>query len=386
MRFLHTADWHLGRTIAGFDLLDSQAYTLDTLLQIAKDAEVDAIVMAGDIYDRSVPPEKAIELLDDYLIRLRHVAPVLAIAGNHDSGSRIDFGRRLMKEAGVHLSGTAWGGGERVDLHDQFGMVAFHLMPFALPVEVRSVLGDDAIRSHEDATKIRIANMDRSGTHRHVLIGHLFAQGGLETQDSERDIAVGGVASVPPSVFDGFNYTALGHLHRAHQIESDSIRYSGSICRYSFAEEMHQKSVSIVSIAADGTVTIEEVTLPQKYGMRTLRGSLEQIEKDATRDDRRDLDLIRVVVTDHPMVPSAHGRLKAIYPHLLEFSPELPETVSSRADGPGGTPSVDSLKAISPQQQLELFFQDRFREQVNSAHQLLANACMEQAIMEREPA
>ena len=149
---------------------------------------------------------------------------------------------------------------------------------------------------------------------------------------------------------------------------------------------MHQKSVSIVSIAADGTVTIEEVTLPQKYGMRTMRGSLEQIEKDATRDDRRDLDLIRVVVTDHPMVPSAHGRLKAIYPHLLEFSPELPETVSSRADGLGGTQSVDSLKAISPQQQLELFFQDRFHDQVNSAHQLLANACMEQAIMEREPA
>jgi len=384
MRFLHTADWHLGRTLAGFDLLDSQAYTLDAMLQIAKDADVDAIVMAGDIYDRSVPPENAIEMLDDYLIRLRCIAPVLAIAGNHDSGSRIDFGRRLMKEAGVHLAGTAWGGGERVDLQDEFGTVAFHLMPFALPVEVRSVLGDDAIRSHEDATHVRIANMDRSGTHRHVLIGHLFAQGGLETQDSERDIAVGGVASVPPSVFAGFNYTALGHLHRAHKIEFESIRYSGSICRYSFAEEKHDKSVSIVSIGADGVVSIEEVTLPQKYGMRTLRGTLEQLEQDAARDDRRNLDLIRAVVLDHPMVPSAHGRLKSIYPNLLEFSPELPEPGISKDDGTVGTQSVDSLKAISPQQQLELFFQDRFRDQVNDAHRVLADSCMEQAIMERE--
>ncbi|MFN7736019.1 MAG: exonuclease SbcCD subunit D [Pirellula sp.] len=386
MRFLHTADWHLGRTLAGFDLLDSQAYTLEAMLQIAKDAEVDAIVMAGDIYDRSVPPEKAIELLDDYLIQLRQVAPILAIAGNHDSGSRIDFGRRLMKESGVYLAGTAWGGGERVDLNDEFGTVAFHLMPFALPVEVRSVLGDDAIRSHEDATKVRIANMDRSGTHRHVLIGHLFAQGGLETQDSERDIAVGGVASVPPSVFEGFNYTALGHLHRAHQIESNSIRYSGSICRYSFAEEKHTKSVSIVSIAADGLVNIEEVSLPQKYGMRTLQGTLEQIEQEATRDERRSSDLIRAVVTDHPIVPSAHGRLKAIYPHLLEFSPEIPEANVSGSGGTSSSKSVDTFKAISPQQQLELFFQDRFREQVNEAHRLLANTCMEQAIMERDPA
>jgi exonuclease SbcD len=384
MRFLHTADWHLGRTLAGFDLLEAQSYSLEALLEIARESKVDAIVLAGDIYDRAVPPEQAVKLFDEHLERLRRIAPVLAIAGNHDSGNRIDFGRILMREANVFFSGTAWGGGERVDLRDDFGLVAFHLMPFAIPVEVRSVIGDDAIRNHETACAARISRFDMVGTQRHVLVGHLFADGGNATPESERDIAVGGVASVPTSLFRGFCYTALGHLHRAHHITEESIRYSGSICRYSFAEETHEKSVSLIEIDAVGGVKVEAIPLPQKYGMRTLRGELAQLERESSADNHHKLDLIRAVLTDRPAIPDAHSRLKRIYPNLLESSQEC-SVNRPPSEGESPTPpTLSDLRAISPQQQLEQFFRDRFNDQVSDDEMKLARECMSEAILERE--
>ena len=381
MRFLHTADWHLGRVFAGFDLLDAQMHALEGLVRIAADEKPHAIVIAGDIYDRGVPPEDAVRLFDDILKRLAEVAPVLAIAGNHDSGGRIDFGRGLLRQAGVYLAGTSRDGIERVDIHDDHGVVAFHLMPYATPEQVRYELGRDDVRSHDEATRARIASAAVSGTSRHVLVGHLFAQGGRETKESERDITVGGIATVDPTAFAPFAYTALGHLHRPHRVGTDRVRYSGSIARYSFAEEDHEKVVSLVEVDAGGGVAVRDIPLPQKYGMRTLRGPFEELRQRAATDDRRTLDLVRIVVTDRIMVPGSHDSLRQCYPQLLEFHHERPPAEEGGADQP-----APAAVRRSEGEFLDAFFAARYPGELGDDVRVLASECMEQAIRQEDTA
>jgi exonuclease SbcD len=378
MRILHTADWHLGRSFAGFDLLAAQRHALDGLAAIAAAEQPHAIVLAGDIYDRSVPPEDAVLEFDGILMRLAAVAPVLAIAGNHDSGGRIDFGRRLLRQAGVHIAGTSRQGVERVDLRDEHGTVAFHLMPFATPEDARFELGRNDLRTHDDATRARIATLDLTGTSRHVLVGHLFVQGGRETRDSERDISVGGVATVDPAAFSPFTYTALGHLHRPHTAGSDRVRYSGSLARYSFAEEDHDKSVSLVEIDAAGGVAVREIPLPQKYGMRTLRGTFDDLRIRAVADDRRDLDLVRIVVTDPLLPPGTYDHFRKLYPRLLEFTHERP-----RAATPAGGPA-DTAPRRSEREFLDAFFANRYSGDVGDDIRDLAHECLDKAVRNDE--
>lgn len=381
MRFLHTADWHLGRVFAGFDLLDAQAHALEGLVGVAAETNPHAIVIAGDIYDRGVPPEDAVRLFDDVLKRLAEVAPVLAIAGNHDSGGRLDFGRELLRQAGVYLAGTSRNGVERVDIHDDHGVVAFHLMPYATPEQVRYELGRDHVRSHDDATRARIESATVTGTPRHVLVGHLFAHGGRETKESERDIAVGGIATVDPAAFAPFAYTALGHLHRPHSVGSDRVRYSGSLARYSFAEEDHEKAVSLVEIDAAGGVAVRDIPLPQKHGMRTLRGTFEELRQRAAADERRTLDLVRVVVTDRIVVPGSHDSLRQNYPHLLEFHHERPPAEVGKTDEP-----VPAAARRSEGEFLDAFFSTRYPGELSDDVRSLARECMEQAIRREDGA
>lgn len=375
MRILHTADWHLGRTFAGFDLLEGQRYALEGLAGIADRERPDAIVIAGDLYDRSVPSEDAVRTLDEILVRLSAVAPVLAIAGNHDSGGRLDFGRRLLQRSGVHVVGTAPWGLERVDLRDETGIVAFHLMPYATPEEVRHALGRDDIRSHDEATRARIATARRAGTSRHVLVAHLFAQGGRSTRDSERDIAVGGVAEVDPAVFAPFSYTALGHLHRPHALAGGRVRYAGSLARYSFAEEDHGKTVSIIDIDATGNTTLKEVSLPQRYGMRTLRGMFADVHRRTSTDPGAVDDLVRVVITDPIMPPGAYDHFRRVFPHLLGFEHERP-CVDSEHRGENGGPTPKR----SEREFLQAFFASRYPGIPIDDELALAGACLEEAL------
>ena len=377
MRFLHTADWHLGRIFGGFDMLPIQQHALDGLVAIARQTGPQAIVVAGDVYDRAVPPEDAVHLLDDVLARLAELAPVLLIAGNHDSGRRLEFGRGFLRGAGVHVAGTAGTGVTRVDLGDDHGVVAFHLLPYATPEEARYGLGRDDLRSHDDATRARVATCELSGTSRHVLVGHMFVQGGQETKDSERDISVGGIATVDPGVFGGFAYTALGHLHRPHSIGNGRIRYSGSLAPYSFSEEDHAKGVSVVEIDAAGGVLVEEIRLPQKHGMRTLRGTIEELCAAALQDDRRDHDLVRVLATDLVLPPGSSETLRKLYPHLLEFGRDRPS--EQPAKGAAGDPEPQPPPR-SEREFLESFLSSRYPNAVDAAVLDFARECLEQAI------
>jgi exonuclease SbcD len=376
MRILHTADWHLGRMLGGIDLLELQEYALEQLIGIARDQHPDAIVIAGDVYDRSVPPEQAIGLLDRTLLRLREVAPVLAIAGNHDSGERLQFGAGLLRHAGVYVAGTSYGGAMRVDLEDRFGKVAFHLMPYSLPSDVREALALPDLRTHQEAIAARVDQCDMTGTSRHVLVAHLFAAGGQATEDSERDISVGGSSAVESNLFDRFCYTALGHLHRPHAIGTDRIQYSGSLCRYSFAEQSHRKCCVMLDLDGDGKVSFERLELPQKLGMRTLRGAAEEIIQSANQDARRNQDMIRIELTDLTVPFGARERLKELYPFLLEL--DLKRTMQP-TDGKGDSEATEQSERVPPAQKVEQFLKERFKERDLSQHLLLAAEWMEKA-------
>src|SRR5699024_1484042 len=260
MKFFHTADWHLGKIVQGIHMTDDQSYVLEQFIQAIIDEQPDAVVVAGDIYDRAVPPTEAVHLLDDVFKRIivDLNVPILAVAGNHDSPGRIDFASSILKGKGLHLVGRMQQDLSPVVLNDDYGDVHFHLIPYADPSTVRHVLEDDTIKTHDDATKaiIQKINDEKDEQARHVFVGHLFATPYGEPEenesDSERPLSIGGAEYVNAHHFKSFDYTALGHLHRGHYVLDETIRYSGSLLKYSLSEEHHKKGFNIVKLDKAG--------------------------------------------------------------------------------------------------------------------------------------
>jgi len=290
MRFIHTADWHLGRTFHNVSLVEDQAHVLDQLVALVKETRADALVVAGDVYDRAVPPTDAVRLLGDVLERVvvGLEVPVVMIAGNHDSPDRLEFGAPLLSSRGLHVRGTLAPDAGPVVLHDEHGPVGFFLLPYAEPPLVRERLGEDGLRSHDEAMRALTARILGSVVPRPdllprtVLLAHCFAAGG-EASESERPLTVGGAGTVDPGCFRGFSYTALGHLHRP-QTFGARVRYSGSLLKYSFSEADHRKSASVVELDATGNVTVEEIPLSPRRDVRIVEGFLKELLGEASRE------------------------------------------------------------------------------------------------------
>jgi DNA repair protein SbcD/Mre11 len=381
MRFIHTADWHLGRTFHNVSLVEDQAHVLDQVVALVKDAGADALVVAGDVYDRAVPPTDAVRLLGDVLERVvvGLGVPVVMIAGNHDSPDRLEFGAPLLSSRGLHVRGTLSPDAGPVVLHDHYGPVGFFLLPYAEPPLVRERLGNDGLRSHDEAMRAltdRIlgpgapggelrrrpdgpegslqgigpphqfgaadpgeprSSLRRSNLRRSVLLAHCFAAGG-ESSESERPLTVGGAGTVDPDCFRGFSYTALGHLHRPQAFGS-RVRYSGSLLKYSFSEADHRKSVSVVELDATGHVTVEEVALSPQRDVRIVEGHLKELlvaagpgpgakeegpaapprnppsGASASRGSPHDYLLVRLL--DKEAILDPMGKLRQVFPNTL---------------------------------------------------------------------
>lgn len=318
MRFLHTSDWHLGRLFHGVHLTSDQAHVLDQFVDLVAQTEVDAVVIAGDLYDRAVPPDDAVALLDDVLARivLDHGVPVIAIAGNHDSPRRVGFAARLLGGSRLHLVGPTATVPATVVLEDAHGPVAFHPLPFADPADVRSSLGAPDVRTHDDALRALVARCERAPETRHVAIAHAFVVGG-DASDSERPLAVGGSDQVAVDVFDGFHYTALGHLHRPQRAGGrDHVRYSGSLLKYSFSEATHEKGVLLVELDAAGHAHVETHALTPRHDVRVVEGTFaDLLEGPAAGEDADDYLLVRL--TDAGTIVDAMARLQAVYPNAV---------------------------------------------------------------------
>ncbi|WP_372727092.1 exonuclease SbcCD subunit D [Nocardioides sp.] len=334
MRLLHTSDWHLGRSFHREGMLGHQAAYVDHLLEVVESERVDVVVVAGDIYDRALPPVDAVRLADETLARLAASrAKVVLTSGNHDSAQRLGFSSRLIDAAGVFIRADASGVGTPVVLEDEHGPVAIHGLPYLDPDAVREPWGLPA-RSHQAALteamrRVR-ADLDaRSGATRSVVLAHAFVAG-AEPSDSERDISVGGVSLVPTSVFDDIDYVALGHLHGRHTL-TESIRYSGSPLAYSFSEADQRKGSWLVELGAAGLASTTFVDAPVPRPLARLRGGLDELLADP-RLAADEGSWVQVTLTDDVRPARAMERLRSRFPHtlVLAFEP----TSGQRAGAP----------------------------------------------------
>lgn len=319
MRFIHTSDWHLGRLFHGKHLTDDQAYVLEQFQDVVKETKPDAIIIAGDIYDRSVPPTEAVELLDDTLAKLLldQKVPVMMIAGNHDSPERIGFGSKLLAKQGLNVIGTLENNVQPIVFHDAFGEVYFMPFTYAEPALVRSVFQQTQINSHDLAMQFLVErSLEQIPQNaRKIAIAHTFIAGSMESE-SERPLSVGGTSNVTSSVFAPFHYTALGHLHNSQRAGADHIRYSGSLLKYSFDEANHKKGINIVELDAEGKMHIEIVSLTPKYDVRVVEGYFNDILKNREQYPLSE-DYISVKLLDTMPILDVHGQLEKIYKNLM---------------------------------------------------------------------
>ena len=331
MRFLHTADWHLGRVYHGLSLLDDQSHLLDQFVELVKKTKPDAVLIAGDIYDRSVPPAEAVRLLDKTLTRivLDEKTPVILIAGNHDGADRLGFGSQLLTAAGLTVRGLPDTDVAPVILSDEHGEVAIYPLPYADPAQIRQLLDSEDIADHHAGLS---SQMDRlRAVHpqgrRSVVVAHAFVQGG-SVSESERPLSVGGTGSVGADVFADMHFVALGHLHRPQNIGGQHIHYSGSLMKYSFNEADQPKSVSLVELDGAGLVSIERITLAPRRDLRILEGDLQDLIAASATDPGKE-DYVMARLTDTGALLDAMSKLRTGYPNALAI--ERIESVGNSA-------------------------------------------------------
>ena len=319
MKLIHLSDLHLGKRVSEFSMLEDQRYILEEILRIIDGERPDAVLIAGDIYDKPVPPAEAVGLFDDFLVRLaRRETQVFIISGNHDSPERIAFGARLMDRSGIHLSPVYDGHVEPVALEDEHGTVNIYMLPFLKPAHVRRFFPEEEIDSYTDALRTAVRAMEIDPAARNVLVTHQFVTGAARC-DSE-DISVGGTDNVDVTAFDGFDYVALGHIHNPQQVVRETVRYCGTPLKYSFSEAGHEKSVTVAELGEKGDISIRTAPLIPLRDMKELRGSYEDLTRRSFYENTtwRE-DYTHITLTDEEDIPDAVGKVRVISRYLMKL-------------------------------------------------------------------
>ena len=318
MKFLHISDLHLGKRVHEFSMIQDQEHILEQIIQLVDAEAPDGILIAGDIYDKSVPSSEAIQLFDDFLFELSERAiNVFIISGNHDSPERLSFGSRIMDKSGIHISKVYDGAIEPITLSDEYGPINIFMLPFVKPAGVRRFFPDEEIETYDDAVRVAVEQMNVNSAERNVLITHQFITGAVRS-DSE-EVSVGGTDNVSCSHFAGFDYVALGHIHGPQHILSQHIRYCGSPLKYSFSEAAHKKSATLVSIKQKGDLTVRCIDLIPKRAMVELRGSYMELTAKSFYDSLDTTAFVHITLTDEDDILDAIGKLRAIYPYLMKL-------------------------------------------------------------------
>ncbi len=317
---MHLADLHLGKRVNGFSMMEDQEYILNRILEIMEEEQPDGLLIAGDVYDKTIPPAEAVRLMDDFLtaVAAKHV-PVFLISGNHDSAERVAFGHQLMQGSGIWISPVYDGTIRHHTLEDRWGEVNIYLIPFLRPSVVRSFFPDVKIEDYTDALRTIIEDLRVDTSRRNVVLAHQFvtAAGALpETCDSEQ-LSVGGLDRVDGSVFSPFDYTALGHLHGPQRVGSETIRYAGSPLKYSFSELHQKKSVTVAELREKGVTEIRQIPLQPRREMIELRGTFEEILEEARKKGVPQTDYYHMILTDETDVVDALSRLREYYPNIM---------------------------------------------------------------------
>lgn len=351
MKILHTADWHLGKIVNSVHMTEEQGYILNEIIELIKTEKPDVMIVAGDLYDRAVPPKEAVELLNRVLTTLivDVKIPVLAIAGNHDSPDRLDFGSQLFRSQELHIKSKLDIEMRPVIIEDEYGPVHFHLIPYLEPAEVRELFEDDSINSHHTAMEAIVNKIKESidKSQRHIFIGHAFIAGGMESESEERLSMIGGSPYVNVSLFEDFNYVALGHLHQAQQIKSDVVRYSGSILKYSFSEATHKKTVTMVEMNSDGSCSTSYLPLKPRRDMQIVEGHFDDLLNKPIENNE---DYLHISLLDNGQIIDPMNKLRKVYPNILRLERKSLTSAKSMND-------LQKIKQQQTKSHTELFAQ-----------------------------
>ena len=348
MKLIHLSDLHIGKRVNEVSMIEEQAYILNQVLA-AIDAETPgAVLISGDVYDKSIPSAEAVTLFDDFLCRLAEKQQqVFIISGNHDSAERLAFGGRLMEDKGIHLSPVYNGNIAPITLTDEYGPVHFWLLPFLKPAHVKRFYPDDGIESYTDACRVAVEKMGIEPAERNVIPVHQFVTGS-STCDSE-EISVGGTDNVDAVVVAGFDYVALGHIHGPQNIGSERIRYCGTPLKYSFSEAKHQKSITVVELGEKGSFDLRTIPLTPLHDLREIRGSYDQVTAKSFYENTAVEDYLHITLTDEEDIPDAMNKLRVIYPNLMKLDYD-----NTRTRSVGHVEAETRIQTLSP---LELFSQ-----------------------------
>ncbi|MGN0595466.1 MAG: exonuclease SbcCD subunit D [Hominimerdicola sp.] len=353
MKFVHLSDLHIGKRLMGYSLIDDQRYILNEILEIIDNTNADGIIIAGDIFDKSIPPIEGVTLFDEFLCEIvKRNLPVFVISGNHDSPERLSFGAKIMSASNVFVSAVFDGTMQKHTLTDNFGNINIYLLPFVKPINVRGFFSDDNIDSYDIAVKFILKNTEINENERNILVCHQFVTGAA-ISDSE-EIVVGTLDNIDSSAFKKFDYVALGHIHNPQKIGRDEVCYCGTPLKYSFSESNHNKSVTMVEFLEKGNIKIEKYPLKPLHDLREIKGSYTELTARENYIQTCTDDYLHITLTDEEDIPNAVEKLRSIYPNIMKLDYDNSRT---RNIFLGETPQEVNLKTP-----LELF-QDFYKEQ-----------------------
>ena len=351
MRFAHISDLHLGKRMGEYSLIKDQQYILSQIIDIIKNTRVDAIIISGDVYDKTVPSAEAVTLCDDFFTKLSTLKiHVFVISGNHDSAERLSFGSRIMENMNIHIAPVFDGKLKKVVLKDEYGAVNVYLMPFIKPSSVRRFFPDTEITNYTDAVRAVIDNTEINTNERNIIAAHQFVTGAKRCESEE--ITVGGLDNVDSSVFDKFDYTALGHIHTPQTAGKDTIRYCGTPLKYSFSEASDKKSVTILDIFDKTDIIINEIPLTPLFDVRKIKGSYETVTARSNYINTNTNDYVYITLTDEQDIPGVLAKLRTIYPNIVKMDYDNKRTKTNRHIG-----AVSEIKKKSPLELFEEFYE-----------------------------
>lgn len=318
MKILHLSDLHFGKRLNNFSLLEDQYHVNRQIFKLAKDTHIEAVIIAGDVFDRQIPSAGAVQLFDDFLNFWAELnLPVFIISGNHDSAERLSFGANIFSNNNIYISPVYNGQITPITLNDAYGKINFYLLPFIKPATVRPFFPDEKINSYTEAVQTVLKKLPLNKNERNILIAHQFVTGAV-LSDSE-EIVVGGLDNVDAHVFDAFDYVALGHIHTPQTILRDSIRYCGTLLKYSFSEANQQKCATVIDIKAKGQMDITAYPVKPLHDMRKIKGTYAELTDRQNYIGTDTDDYILATLTDEEDVPDAIGRLRSIYPNIMQL-------------------------------------------------------------------
>ena len=373
MRFIHISDLHLGKRVNEFSMLEDQSFILTRIINIIDEKKADAVIIAGDVYDKAIPSAEAVELFDDFLVRLaKRGLKVFVISGNHDSAERIAFGGRIMDKSGIYMSPVYSGKVEPVVLSDEYGEINIYMLPFVKPANVRRYHPESEITSYTDAVKAAVDAMSIDRAERNILVTHQFVTGAVRTESEE--VSVGGSDNVDACVFADFDYVALGHIHRSQKCMSEYIRYSGTPLKYSFSEAKDQKTVTLLDIGKKGELSLDFAPLSPLRDMAELKGTYDELTlKSFWENTSYTQDYIHITLTDEEDVPDALSKLRVIYKNIMKLDYDNKRTrTANEING------ADSIAEKTPFEHFSTFYELQNGQAMSEEQQAFVKGIIEQ--------